>query len=72
MGRAYQDSRGWRYRVMGGITADSFKARYQKPEHQGSTGWKGLAAVPWRETREEAQADLDALAVRKGWQEVAL
>ena len=58
--------------MMGGITADSFKARYQKPEHQGSTGWKGLAAVPWRETREEAQADLDALAARKGWQEVAL
>ena len=72
MGRTYQDSRGWRYRVMGGITANSFKARYQKPEHQGSTGWKGLAAVPWRETREEAQADLDALAERKGWQEVAL
>ena len=72
MGRAYQDSRGWRYRVMGGITADSFKARYQKPEHQGSTGWKGLAAVPWRRTRKEAQADLDALAERKGWQEVEL
>lgn len=72
MGRAYQDSRGWRYRVMGGIHADSWKARYQKPGKRGDAGWKGLAAVPWRETREEAQADLDALAVRKGWQEVAL
>lgn len=72
MGRAYQDSRGWRYRVMGGIIDNRFKARYQRPEKRGDVGWKGLAAVPWRETREEAQADLDALAERKGWQEVAL
>ncbi len=72
MGKAYQDSRGWKYRVMGGIAADSYKARYQRPEKRGDIGWKGLATVPWRKTREEAQADLDALAAQKGWREVAL
>ena len=41
-----------------------------RQEFRRDAGWKGLAAVPWRETREEAQADLDALAMRKGWQEI--
>ena len=49
-------------------TTPAFKARYQKPEKQGDVGWKGLAAVPWRPSREEAQADLDRLAKEKGWQ----
>ena len=30
---------------------------------------KGLAAVPWRGSREEAQTDLDQLAMKKGWAE---
>ena len=68
-GKKYIDSRGWKYRVMGGIGPDAFKARYQKPEKQGDDGWKGLAAVPWRTTFEEAQADLDWLASEKGWKE---
>lgn len=68
MGETYCDSRGWKYRVMPGIGSDpAFKARYQKPAHQGSTGWKCLASVPWRTTAEEAQADLNALAEKKGW-----
>ena len=46
-----------------------FKARYQRPEKNGDIGWKGLAAVPWRESREAAQADLDRLAEKKGWKE---
>ncbi len=32
-------------------------------------GWRGLGAVPWRDTRDEAQKDLDALAKEKGWKE---
>lgn len=68
MPKMYIDSRGWKYRVMSGISADTYKARYQRPEKQGDVGWKGLAAVPWRTTREEAQADLDQLAEKKGWQ----
>jgi len=54
---------------MSGLGENCFKARYQRPEKQGSIGWKGLAAVSWRQTREEAQADLDQLAMRKGWKE---
>lgn len=55
MPKKYIDDRGWKYRVMSGIGSDpAFKARYQRPEKQGDVGWKGLAAVPWRTTREEA------------------
>lgn len=63
----YIDERGWKYKVMGGIGRNSFKARYQKPEKHGDTGWKGVAALPWRETAEEAQVDLDEYARKKSW-----
>ena len=70
MPKKYIDARGWKYQVMSGIGSDPvFKARYQRPEKQGDVGWKGLAAVPWRSSREEAQADLDRLAKEKGWLE---
>lgn len=68
-GKKYIDNRGWKYQVMSGIGPDTYKARYQKPEKHGSNGWKGVAAVPWRKTAEEAQADLDRLAKEKGWNE---
>lgn len=69
MPKKYIDAQGWKYQVMSGIGSDpAFKVRYQKPEKQGDMGWKGLAAVPWRSSREEAQADLDRLAKEKGWQ----
>lgn len=67
--KSYIDQRGWKYKVMGGISQDSFKARYQKSEKNGSTGWKGVAAVPWQKTFDAAQADLNALAAAKGWSE---
>lgn len=66
--RGYIDERGWKYMVMGGI-GQNYKARFQRPEKHGFTGWRGLAAVPWRETRDEAQADLDQLAAERGWRE---
>lgn len=69
-GAIYIDRRGWKYKVMGGI-GDTFKARYQKPDKTGDAGWKGLAAAPWRETFEQAQADLDELAQEKGWKKYA-
>lgn len=70
MGRMYVDSRGWMYRVMKGLGEDCYKARYQRPEHSGDTGWKCMRTLPWRKTIREAQADLDALAARRGWKEV--
>lgn len=66
--KTYIDSRGWKYRVMSGLGENTFKARYQKPEKHGDTGWKGLASVPWRKSFDEAQADLNLLAEKKGWQ----
>ena len=68
-GKKYIDDRGWKYRVMSGLGPDTYKARYQRADKQGDVGWKGLAVVPWRKTREEAQADLDQLAAKKGWKE---
>ena len=65
-GKQYKDARGWKYKVMRGI-GENYKARYQKREKSGSIGWKGLAAIPWRPTFSEAQADLDRLAAEKGW-----
>ena len=67
--KSYIDDRGWKYQVMSGIGENTYKARYQKPEKHGSVGWKGLAAVPWRKTFDEAQADLNAHAKKKGWAE---
>lgn len=70
--KMYIDDRGWKYKVMSGIGQDSFKARYQKPEKHGNDGWKGLAAVPWRKSFDEAQSDLNAYAKRKGLSECHL
>ena len=64
---AYIDERGWRYRVMGGM-GGAFKARYLKP---GASSWKGVAALEWRRSAEEAQADLDRMAQEKGWEAAA-
>ena len=68
--KTYIDNRGWRYRVMPGLGSDEFKARYQKPEHNGTdNGWKCVARLPWRNSAEEAQEDLDQLARKRGWKE---
>lgn len=64
--RVYRDSRGWVYKVMGGIGEGTFKARYKKPN---KGGWKCCSALAWRSTFEEAQADLDAWAKAKGMKE---
>ena len=64
MPEIYVDQRGWRYRVMCGIGGDTFKGRYQKP---GKTGWKCMANLPWKNSFEEAQTDLDNYARKKGW-----
>ena len=68
-GRKYISERGWKYKVMSGLGENTFKARYQKPEKSGGVGWKGMTQLPWRDTFEEAQADLDRLAQQHGWKE---
>ena len=64
----YMDDRGWKYKVMSVIGQSSYKGRYQKPDKADDiSGWKGIAALPWRSTFAEAQADLDRMAQQKGW-----
>lgn len=66
----YRDKRGWRYKVVAGIGSGAFKARYLRPEKDLNSCWKCCAKLPWRETFDEAQADLDAYAAEKGWAKV--
>lgn len=64
------DARGWRYRVMQGLDG-SWKARYRKPDkpwqrkRTEEQGWKNVAALLWRKTKEAAEADLADYAARK-------
>ena len=64
MSRTYMDNRGWMYRVMEEIGGTCYKGCYSWP---GRGSWHGLWQLPWRETREEAEADLDRLAAERGW-----
>ena len=66
--KAYVDRRGWTYRVMPGLGGNTFKARYCKP---GATNWKCVSYLPWRDTAEKAQADLDEAAHTRGWEATA-
>lgn len=68
--QTYTDQRGWKYKVMPGIGNNAYKARYQKPGKSGIDGWKGVASLPWRNTFDEAQADLNVYAIAKGWKPI--
>lgn len=67
--KKYFDGAGWRYQVMGSTCTTRYKARCQKPPDRGPDGWRCIWSLPWRSTREEAQADLDQLAAAYGWKE---
>lgn len=67
--KSYIDHRGWKYSVKSGIGGDNFKACYQRPDKQGNDGWHGVRNLPRREYFDEAQADLNQLAEKKGWRE---
>lgn len=64
--KSYVDQRGWKYKVMNGIGGDNFKVNYNKP---GKSGWHGVKNLPRREFFDQAQADLNQLAEKKGWKE---
>lgn len=57
---------GWKYKVMAGIGGDTFKARYNKI---GKSSWKGMTQLPWRDSFDAAQADLNRIAKERGWSE---
>jgi hypothetical protein len=68
--KSYIDKRGWKYKVIVGLgTPPVYKARYQRSDKHGDVGWKGCAALPWRDTFDEAQSDLNTYAKLKGWEE---
>lgn len=60
----YRDSDGNTYKVLAGIGGGVFKARKNKP---GSSSWKGMRQLEWRESFVDAQADLDEHAKSEGW-----
>lgn len=62
----YIDKRGWRFKVMHGL-GEVWKARYNKP---GKGSWKGVAVLPWREKREDAEHDLEVYAESHGMKKV--
>ena len=68
-GKIYVDSRGWMYQVMPGIAGGEkpkHKIRYRKPD---KVSWHGLPTVQWHDDPEEAEAELEAQAAKKGWKE---
>lgn len=67
--KTYVDERGWKYRVMPGLGEGNYKARYQKPDKQGDFGWKCVRILPWRNSFDEAQSDLNIYAKQKRWRE---
>lgn len=71
MSKTYIDKNGWRYRVMlNKGYRERFGRGYRVCYKPSWTAFHG-AGVEWRATAAEAQADLDALASRKGWRDVA-
>ncbi|HYE82662.1 MAG TPA: hypothetical protein VEG39_10930 [Clostridia bacterium] len=55
--------------VRSGIGGDIFKAMYQDAGKWGSGSAHGVKSpeLKWKNTQEEAQADMDKYAVKKGW-----
>ena len=67
-GRVYEDELGRCYLVPDfPLGKRGFKAHYYEPHRAGGFRCRN---VPWRKSWEEAQADLDELAAKRGWKEI--
>lgn len=64
----YQDSRGWKYKVMTGLGGDTFKARYCKPRKDG---YHCCRQFDWQSSFDDAQVDLDVYAQQHGWRRIS-
>lgn len=64
--KQYTDERGWMYFVRAGM-ANVYKAFYRKPDKPPGIGEHGYQHLPWRESFDKAQEDLNELALSKGW-----
>lgn len=78
--KIYEDSRGWRYRVMRGTpslpqfdnwydTSAPPATPYKAYRKSRGGSWKCVRTLPWRDTREAAEKDLAAYAARHGMRE---
>ena len=65
--KTFEDDRGWRFFVRGGLGESNYKAFYKKP---GIKREKGCGMVEWRKSFMQAQIDLNELGKKKGWREV--
>lgn len=73
---AYYDRQGERVaKVMRGLGENAWKGRTHKIKEEDSKpvlfGWKCMPRLPWRETRQEAEQDLEEYASKRGWQRFA-
>ncbi|WP_371380856.1 hypothetical protein [Sporomusa aerivorans] len=70
--KAYKDNRGWEYFVQAGIGGDTYKTFYRKPGKAGKGLIRGKCwrPVPWRDSFDEAQIDLNIEAEKRGWEEI--
>ena len=79
MSKIYTDKRGWRYKVdynkrNAAYDGCGYKVYYTRSRERDDESWWWPYVDPgtaYRATEAEAQADLDALAARKGWRDVA-
>ncbi len=67
--RAYFDQASRRiFKVMPGLGLNNYKGRYKYIDKGDRiSGWKCMHNLPWADTREQAQKDLDELARKKKW-----
>ena len=67
---SFTDDRGWIFFVRAGLGESNYKAFYKKPGQ--NTMGHGYKSLPWKKTFQEAQQDLNELALKKGWKVVDL
>lgn len=68
--KTYIDSKGCKYKVIPENGADRFKAKYQVVEHSDNARWKWVRQLNWKNSFDEAQADLNRLAKDKKWRQI--
>lgn len=61
----YMDEKGRPYKVQMEHTGE-WKAKYYTPGRKKGTGWRAVSGLQWRATEDEAQADLNKYAEKKG------
>lgn len=68
---AYIDEKNNRIcKVMKGLGGVWKGRRHDLAKEDMVSGWKCMQNLPWVETRQEAERDLEKLAKKKGWKKV--